>query len=231
MAVNWALGLEQGNAGDAFAQSFKQGQVDNRANMARSALARLVQAPNDAQALAALAKVDPESAMKFRQQQLEYSKAQLAQHQDSILKGAEILRQFQPKDQASYSQALAAAQQAGIDVSQVPQQYNPEYVQGVIHIADALKPQTESDVVNIPYQQGGGVLQYNKRTDQTRQLIVPTDDPSKTGQPVASGPPPEAVAYLRAHPELAQHFDQKYGAGSAAKLMGGQAATPPAMFP
>jgi hypothetical protein len=81
--------------------------------------------------------------MQFRNQQMEYQKAQLAQHQDSILKGAEIIRQFNPKDQASYTAALQAAQVAGIDISQVPQQYNPQYVDGIIRTADALKPQPQ----------------------------------------------------------------------------------------
>lgn len=218
---------QQGNAGDAFSQSFQQGQVNNRQNLARSAMAALAQDPNNPRALAALAQADPQTAMEFRRNQVEVTRQQLAQHQDSILKGAEILRQFNPKDQASYSAAIAAAQQAGVDISQVPQQYNPQYVDGVIHIADALKPQTENDVVNIPYQAGGGVVQYDKRTHQVTPLIVPNPGDAAPGAPVSSGPPPEAVSYLRAHPELSQHFDEKYGAGSAARLLGGSTAPAP----
>lgn len=193
MSVNWGLGIQQGNPGESFVNAFNQGMQRNEQTAAKNALATLVQNPNDPNALAALAKTNPEAAMQFRQQQMENVKAQLGQHYDSVLKGAEILRQFNPKDQQSYSQALAAAQQAGIDISQVPQEYNPQYVDGIIHIADAFKPQADNNVQNIPYQQGGGVLQYDKRSGAVRQLVVPNEDPSRTGQPAGQGPQPGQV--------------------------------------
>lgn len=131
------------NAGASFLQSFQQGQQTAQQNAGKAAMAALVQDPNNPRALAALARIDPQTAMEFRKQQIENQKALLAQHQDSILKGAEILREVKPTDQASYTHALALAQQAGIDISQVPQQYSPDYVQGVIHLADAWKPQQD----------------------------------------------------------------------------------------
>jgi hypothetical protein len=132
----------QPNAGAAFAQAFQQGMAQNQERAKRQAMAALMADPNNGQAMNALAQMDPQAAMQFKSQQAESLKAQLAQHQDSIVKGAEIIRQFQPKDQASYSQALQAAQMAGVDISQVPQEYNPQYVDGVVKLADALKPQT-----------------------------------------------------------------------------------------
>jgi hypothetical protein len=165
MAANFALGLPQGpNAGDRFASAFQQGMQMNAERAKRQAMAALMANPNDPKALADLARMDPSTAMDFRKQQLEYTKTQLAQHQDSIIKGAQILRQFQPKDQASYTAALQAAQQAGVDISQVPQEFNPEYVNGVIHIADALKPEAGA-------QDPGIIREYTVAKD--RGLIPP----------------------------------------------------------
>lgn len=47
----------------------------------------------------------------------------------------------------------------------------------------------------------------------------------------ASGPPQSAVDYLKAHPDLAPQFDQKYGQGASAKVLGGATASPPRNFP
>jgi hypothetical protein len=187
--VNWGLGIPQTNPGAAFADAYKQGLQQHRQDAARQAMAALVQNPNDPKALAELAKSDPSSAMEFRKQNIEYNKAQLAQHQDSILKGAEILRQFNPTDQAGYTQALAAAQHAGIDISQVPQQFDPQYVQGVIHIADALKPQSSDGLKIITPQPGGGAYGYDPRTQRATTIIQPNDNPALTGQPVGQGMP------------------------------------------
>lgn len=190
--VNWGLGLQQTNPGNAFMDAFKQGQTQRRQDTARQAMSVLVQNPNDPKALAALAQVDPASAMEFRKQQIEYSKAQLAQHQDSILKGAEIIRETNPTDQASWTRTLALAQQAGVDVTQVPQQFNQEYVQGVMHLADAWKPQTSDNMKIITPQPGGGAYGWDPRSNQTQTIIAPNDDPKRTGQPVQGG----AVAHV-----------------------------------
>jgi hypothetical protein len=206
------------NAGQAFAQAFQQGQQQRREGDARNALATLVQNPGDEQALGSLARIDPETAMAFRKQQIDSQKALIAQHQDNIIRGAQILRQFNPKDQASYTQALAAAQAAGIDVSEVPQQYDPQYVQGIVNIADALKPQ--NDVQMIPFTPGGGVVKYDKATGQVTPVVVPNVGGAAAGSPVTA-PPPQAIARLRANPAEAAQFDEIFGAGAAQSVLGG----------
>jgi hypothetical protein len=175
MAVNWALGLQDGNAGDAFAGAFKQGQADNRANMARSAMAALVANPKNVRALQALASVDPQAAQQFQQQQQQAALAGLEQHRENIVKGAQIFRQFQVKDEPSYQQARQAAAQMGIDLSEVPPTYNQQYVEGVVKLADTFAPQPGAQGKDIPVQQGGSVLHVNP-DGTSRWTVMPAGD-------------------------------------------------------
>lgn len=211
------------NAGQAFSQAFQQGQQQRQQGMAKSAMAALVQDPTNQRALQALASVDPAAAQEFKQQQLEQAKVQLAQHQDSILKGAQIIRQVNPKDEAGWQQALSIAHQAGIDISQVPQHYDPNYANGLVSLADAFKPQAEQEKL-IPYQAGGGVLRYDPRTQQTQQLVLPNDGSQPAGAP-AGAPQP-------GHVEDGYRFKGGNPADpNAWEKVGGQTATPSATFP
>jgi hypothetical protein len=186
VAVNWALGLQQGNAGDAFAQSFQQGQVNNRQSMARSAMAALVANPTNQRALQALASVDPQAAQQFQAQHQQQTQALLEQHRDNIVKGAQLIRQMQPKDDASWQQVLNMAHQAGIDTSEVPPHFDPQYVQGVVQLADTFAPQPNGQVV--PFVPGGGVARMNPTTHQLETLVMPNEGGHQTGAPAGNIP-------------------------------------------
>jgi hypothetical protein len=186
VSVNWAMGLQQSNPGETFANAFQQGMQRNEQNTAKQALATLVQDPTNQQALQVLARADPAAAQQFQQQHLEQVKQQLAQHQDSIIKGAQIIRQINPTDQPSWERALAVAQQAGIDVSGAPRQFDPNYARGMVSLADAFQPQKEGQIV--PYTQGGGVAQMNPHTHQLQTLVMPNEGGHQTGAPVGNVP-------------------------------------------
>lgn len=129
------------NAGAAFAQAFQQGMQQRQEQQQRNALAALAMNPNDPQAQAAAAQFNPGAVMQARSAQQQQAMQLAEQHRDNIIKGAQVIRQIQPKDQASWDQARAIAAQAGIDISEVPAQFDPQYVQGITALADAFAPE------------------------------------------------------------------------------------------
>lgn len=236
--ADYSMLFQAPNAGLAFAQGFQNGQQQRQADIGKRALAALAINPNNQQALAALANVDPKTAMAWRQQQAELVKQQLAEHQDNILKGAEIWRSVKqnhpdlPPEQ-QWQMARSAAQGMGLDISAVPQNYDENYANGLLSVADGLKPDT-ANLVSVTPQPGMPAFVYDKGTGKTTMVFSPNDGSHPAGAPVSSGPPPAAVAYLRAHPELRGQFEQKYGQGSAASILGNGGATgsaPSAPFP
>lgn len=218
MAVNWALGLQQGNSGDAFSGAFKQGMADNRQNMARSAMAALVANPKNTRALQALASIDPAAAQQFQQQQQQASIAGLDQHRDNIVKGAQLIRQMQPKDDAGWQQVLQVAHQAGIDVSEVPPHFDPQYVQGVVQLADTFAPQA-SDVQYMPLQEGGSVAAINKRTNTANILVAPNDGSHQPGSSAGNLPQVHDQSSYDAIPPGSQYL----GPDGHVRVKGGQA--------
>lgn len=130
------------DVGGKIAKSFEDGQKAGMQNKARAAMAALVRDPSNQGALEALASVDPQAAAQFQQRQQEQAMAGLEQHREKIIMGAQIVRQMQPKDQAGWDQVRATAQRMGIDLADVPVEFNPQYVQGLVSVADAFKPQS-----------------------------------------------------------------------------------------
>jgi hypothetical protein len=207
MPVNWGLGLQQGpNAGEAFANSFQQGQEQNRQNTARNAMAALVQDPNNQRALQALAQVDPQSAQQFQQQKLEMARQQMGQHYDSVLKGAQLIRQMKPHDDASWQQVLQTAHQAGIDISEVPQHFDPQYVQSVTGLADAFAPQAQHNPQLVPFAPGGGVAAFDPSTGGVKMLVQPNDGGHAAGAPAADMPQVHDQASYDAVPPGGQYI-------------------------
>jgi hypothetical protein len=78
---------------------------------------------------------------------------------------------------------------------------------------------------------GAARYEQDPVTGQIRMVIAPNHDNKTVGSPVAAAHPPQAaIDYLKAHPDLAPHFDEKYGSGAAASVLGGQSAPPTGGF-
>jgi hypothetical protein len=172
--VNWALGVPQTNPGEAFTSAFEKGMAARKQAAVEAAMGALAGNPDDPNALANLAKVDPRSAMQYRGEMERRQAAKLEAHRDNIMRGAQVIRQLQPGDDASWQQALETARGIGIDVSQVPQHFDPQYVKGLMGVADAFAPQKGNDAPTSyeEYQRAQSDPNYAKFLEEKRGPIV-----------------------------------------------------------
>lgn len=196
--------------GQSLTQSFEQGQEKRREVDGRNALTAYAMNPDDPAAFQGLAQHHPQAAMQVRERQQKQQQAALEQHRESIVTGAKIFRQLGVKDDASYQQARGIAQQMGIDLADVPPQYDPQYVQGVIAIADTFAPPKQStqpaSVEEYQFAKGqgfeGGYMDFieTKRGpivanngDGTFTIVPRGMAGQQGGAPQGEGPQPGAV--------------------------------------
>lgn len=159
MAVQWNALLNAPNPGQAFMDSF------NQARQMRQREAMFAQQQREHQ---------EDRQLKRDTLEAQQHRAALEQHRDKILTGAKIVRQFQPRDQATWDQARAAAAQLGIDVSGIPavwDQTAQQYAQGLIGIAEAMEKDVqapsfirEADALGIPRNEAAQLWRQRQGT-------------------------------------------------------------------
>lgn len=232
-------------AGNIFG-AFQAGQQARQETQYRNALGDYAMNPSE-QGLAAIAPHDPQFVMGERQRMAQAEQQHVQQQQQQLPMMAKLLDHA--TDEASYAQALQMAQRYGLDVSGAPPQFDPQWVQETKQLVAAVQtpqgiealsaagkiaadmglkpgtPQFNAAVHDIfiaqeakPYTGAGG---------ETRLYTPQIGGPGQMqGAPVA--PPPEAIAELRQSPGTAAHFDEIFGQGAAARILGqgGPAATP-----
>lgn len=157
------------NAGVAFVNAFQAGQEAKRQQAMQEQQMREHQ---------------EDRQLQRDQMQQAGIKAQLDQHRDAIKTGAAIIRQINPKDQAGWDQALAAAQQYGITPEEigVPRQFDANYAQQIVALANALEPPKNPQLV--PFTPGGGVAAYDPSNGGVRVLVQPNEGGQVAGSPV-----------------------------------------------
>jgi hypothetical protein len=138
------------------------------------------------------------------------------------------------KRQALWQQARPILQSEGVDQAQLDKfdPTNDAQLDAALTMAQKM-----SDIIsqNKPtaFNVDAGAARYEQDpvTGQIRMVIAPNPDNKTVGSPVAAAHPPQAaIDYLKAHPDLAPHFDEKYGSGAAASVLGGQSAPPTGGF-
>lgn len=134
--INWSLGVMPDIGKNALA-AFEQGRETRRKDDTRNAMATLAQNPNDQAAFGTYAQNDPAGAMKFRTDQQDHS----AKLQEQVHKQTQMVGRLlkHARDEGTYQQARAAAQQLGIDMSKVPEAYDPNWVQSQIVALSAFE--------------------------------------------------------------------------------------------
>jgi len=110
--------------GAAFQQGYQQKRKQN-------ALAAYAQNPDNPQALNALAEFNPEFVVQAKKLQLQEQQAKAKQAQEASIAHIQQLGRLlnHARDETSYQQARAAAAQLpGMDMSQIPANYDPNWV-------------------------------------------------------------------------------------------------------
>lgn len=195
MAVQWGLGVPQGNAGDAFQQSYQNALLQGQ-----QAQDRQMQMQQREQA----------QVQQKQQQQVQLTE----RHRQDIRLGAGIARQYEqrsgrPMDEAGWQVVRQAAQQAGADLTDVPEHFDPQYYQGLLSAAQTLEANSRD-----PYTLNAG----DRRFDGGNNVIA-EGGPDVTHQPNIQ----REVAYYRSigRDDLAQQLLRRHAEGPPMALNNG----------
>lgn len=153
MAVQWDIGQPRVDVGAQFQAGMEHGRVVRQQTDRTNALRGYAATPNDPSAQNALLAADPALSMQLEDQRFQRDHAHhqaaidaLGEHRDRIIAGASFLTTEGPTgqrvpitDPAVYQQRRQMFQRAGYDVSDVPEQYSPAYVNGIVEVAAHLQ--------------------------------------------------------------------------------------------
>lgn len=132
--LNWNLLQVPDIAQNALA-AFDQGRQRKQQDEARNAFATYAANPNEA-SLNALAPHNPQFVMQQRATLQKQQQDAQKQHQEQIGLIGRLLSNV--RDEGSYQQALAAARQGGIDLTDVPPNFDPNWVSNTKMLVDAF---------------------------------------------------------------------------------------------
>jgi hypothetical protein len=148
------------------------------------------------------------------------SQASLADAFTQIINGGRAIRGFQMQMLTEHAGAVDKAMAAANQILAHGGQLSPQMTSDMIQIAGSVAKEIDSAYKNqIDALQARG---EKLGIPDTSVLTPPEYDPDLVPSLTAnySPPPPEAIGYLKAHPDMRDQYDQKYGPGAAAKVLG-----------
>lgn len=192
-------------------RGFQQGREMRSDMETQRAMAALVGNPNDPQALSQLAQWAPDKAMAWQKQQAEIRKTQLEDAGKKLTTTLQLLGSA--RDETSYQRGLQTARQMGLDVSQAPPNFDPQWVSTTAQQAQALLGKIGQEAPEIaqqynwyrglpPEQQSEAqqFIQMMRPPNQTPVIMPHNVTPVGGGQgggsaPTATGPNGEKVQW------------------------------------
>lgn len=221
--INWSLMGPPPDVAGNFMQGVALGQGIVARKRTENALKSYLEHQGDPQYLNALASEDPDLAMRYSR--FEGDKAanaraaadaqkkaqadEIEAHRDRIVAGARLIREIKPQDQAGWEQTLGLARQAGIDLSDVPTQFDPQYRDNLVALANTFEPAKEqrapASVQEYEYAKAqgyqGSYMDFQQETGSP--IVQRNDDGTMTVYPrsalrgaQSSAPPPPPPGFV-----------------------------------
>ena len=230
MAVDWRMGVMPDIGMNAMA-AFQQGRQVKEQRDAKEAMAAYAVNPNES-GLNALAQYDPKFVVETKQAQ---AGAQQKSQAEQLQVMGRLLEEVTPE---TYTQALNVAQRYGIDISQAPQQYDPNWVGEMRMLTRAATKDggqqisgIARELIDAGYKPGTPEFETALRgVISNKYASEYVDDAGNMrrrsaldlggGAPSAPSVPPAAISELRANPASATQFDEIFGPGASARILG-----------
>jgi hypothetical protein len=231
--INWLLGAQQGpDPGQRFQMGFEhaQQQQEHNALLGRQEVAQKQQQGHQME-------VDHE--------------AEIERRRDHIIMGAQLLQGV--NDEAGYQRARQMAQQAGMDLSDIPPNFDPEYVRGVVDLGtrlhEASRPPQQPTAFQRDYdfirqrdpalgetyfrnQAEGSPVVFDVNGDGAPDLVPRSyfnnGQQPAPGQPAAQGQPNEASLRSQAQEAIRNGADPAQVNARLQQMLGGGAGQPQA---
>lgn len=239
MAINWNMGGPQDNAlayfqfgnqiGSQMRERQDRAEQVKREEAGRNALAAYAVNPTDA-GFATAVGYDPRSAIAMRSNVRDDAKAEQEAGQKRIEAIAKLFHGITPQN---YRQRYGVAQQMGIDMTGVPEQFDPQWVSQTEQIFSfyAKNPAALSgagkQAVDMGLEPGSPEYEATVRQLVEAQLAKPylgSGGETRLYTPHLGGaapvaPPQEAIDALIRGEGSPEEFDAVFGAGAARRAM------------